>query len=86
VDITQIPGLEFLALQLFSEIGRNLSCWPTAANFVPWLALCPDKDISGAACCGAADAGLITERASCFGWPPTRSTAVPLRWEITCAE
>jgi len=47
VDVTQIPGLEFLALQLFSEIGRNLSCWATAANFVSWLALCPDNDITG---------------------------------------
>jgi hypothetical protein len=47
VDVTQIPGLEFLALPLFSEIGRNMSCWPTAANFVSWLALCPDHDISG---------------------------------------
>ena len=47
MDITQIPGLEFLALQLFSEIGRSLSCWPTAANFVSWLALCRDNDITG---------------------------------------
>jgi len=47
VDVTQIPGLEFLALQWFSEIGRNLSCWATAANFVSWLALCPDNDITG---------------------------------------
>ena len=47
VDVTQIPGLEFLALQLFSEIGRDMSRWPTAAHFVSWLALCPDNDISG---------------------------------------
>ena len=24
-----------------------MSKWPTAANFVSWLALCPDNDISG---------------------------------------
>ena len=24
-----------------------MSCWPTAAHFVSWLALCPDNDISG---------------------------------------
>ena len=47
VDVTQIPGLEFLALQLFSEIGRDMSPWATAACFVSWLALCPDNDISG---------------------------------------
>lgn len=47
VDVTQIPGLEFLALQLFSETGRDMSRWTRAANFVSWLALCPDNDISG---------------------------------------
>jgi transposase len=47
VDVTQIPGLETLALSLFSELGRDMSRWPSAACFVSWLALCPDNDISG---------------------------------------
>jgi transposase len=47
VDVTQIPGLEFLALLLFSEVGRNMTRWKSAACFVSWLALCPDNDISG---------------------------------------
>jgi transposase len=47
VDVTQIPGLEFSALQLFSEVGRDLSRWATAVCFVSWLALCPDNDSSG---------------------------------------
>ena len=47
VDVTQIPGLEFLALQLFSEVGRDMSRWKTGARFVSWLALCPDNDITG---------------------------------------
>jgi len=47
VDVTQVPGLEENALPLFSEVGRDMSKWPTAAHFVSWLALCPDNDISG---------------------------------------
>ena len=47
VDVTQIPGLDENALPLFSEVGRDMSRWPTAAHFVSWLALCPDNDISG---------------------------------------
>jgi transposase len=47
VDVTQIPGLEFLALLLFSELGRDMTRWKTAACFISWLALCPDNDISG---------------------------------------
>jgi transposase len=47
VDVTQIPGLATMVLALFTEIGRDLSKWPTAAHFASWLALCPDNDISG---------------------------------------
>jgi transposase len=47
VDLTQIPGLMAMILALFSEVGRDMSRWPTAAHFVSWLGLCPDNDISG---------------------------------------
>lgn len=47
VDVTQIPGVESIALPLFSEVGRDLSKWPTTAHFASWLGLCPDNDISG---------------------------------------
>jgi transposase len=32
---------------LFSEVGRDMSTWPSAAHFISWLALCPENDISG---------------------------------------
>jgi hypothetical protein len=47
VDVTQIPGLMTLALMIFSEIGRDMSRWSSASQFVSWLGLCPDNDISG---------------------------------------
>lgn len=47
VDVTQIPGLQKNALSLFSEVGRDMSRWPSAGRFVSWLALCPDNDVSG---------------------------------------
>jgi transposase len=47
VDVTQIPGVETIALALFGEVGRDLSKWPTTAHFASWLGLCPDNDISG---------------------------------------
>ncbi len=47
VDLTQTPGLMNLVFMLFSEVGRDMSRWPTAAHFVSWLGLCPDNDISG---------------------------------------
>jgi len=47
VDLTQIPGLMTLVFMLFSEVGRDMSRWPSAGHFVSWLGLCPDNDISG---------------------------------------
>ena len=47
VDLTQIPGLMAMVLTLFSEVGRDMSRWPTVGHFVSWLGLCPDNDISG---------------------------------------
>lgn len=54
VDVLQIPGLERLSITLFSEVGRNLGEFPTAAHFVSWLGLCPDNDKSGGKCWRAA--------------------------------
>jgi transposase len=47
VDLTQVPGLMLMVLTLFSEVGRDMSRWKTAGQFVSWLALCPDNDITG---------------------------------------
>jgi transposase len=47
VDLTRVPGLETTALALFSEVGRDLSRFPTAAHFASWTGLCPDNDKSG---------------------------------------
>jgi transposase len=48
VDLTEVPGLGALTLYtLFSEIGRDLSAFPTYKHFCSWLGLCPNNRISG---------------------------------------
>lgn len=48
VDLTQVPGLHVASVYtIFSEIGRDLSAFPTAKHFASWLGLCPDNRISG---------------------------------------
>jgi transposase len=48
VDVTRVPGLNQLAIPLFSEVGRDLtSRFPTSGHFASWLGLCPDNDKSG---------------------------------------
>lgn len=48
VDLLKGPGLGPVTLQVvLSEIGTNLSPWPTEKHFASWLGLCPDHRISG---------------------------------------
>jgi len=48
VDLTQIDGIEAsTALTLISEIGTNMSRFPTANQFASWLGLCPGTKVSG---------------------------------------
>jgi hypothetical protein len=43
VDVTQIPGLETMALPLFGEVGRDMSNWPTADHFASWQGAVPGQ-------------------------------------------
>ncbi len=48
VDLSQIDGLgPYSALRLVSEIGLDLSRWPTFKHFASWLRLAPGTKISG---------------------------------------
>ena len=48
VDLSQIDGIgPYNALRLLSEIGTDMSRWPTAKHFTSWLTLAPQNKISG---------------------------------------
>ena len=48
VDLTQLPGIgPYNALQLLSEIGPDMSPWPTEKHFASWLTLSPNNKVSG---------------------------------------
>jgi transposase len=48
VDLTAVNGLEASTAQtLLSEIGTDMSQWPTEKHFASWLGLAPHNDISG---------------------------------------
>jgi len=47
VDLTLIPGFQSLSIQtIFSEIGTDLSKFPTEGSFSSWLNLCPKDGTS----------------------------------------
>ncbi len=48
VDLTELPGIgPYGALKLISEIGLDMSRWPTAGHFASWLTLAPRNKITG---------------------------------------
>jgi len=48
VDLTAADGLEASSAQIIvSEIGTDMSKWPTEKHFASWLGLAPHNDISG---------------------------------------
>ena len=68
-DLTLIPGIgEGTALVLFTELGPDLSRFPSAAQFASWLNLCPHNQITG---------GRITSSRT---GPGTNRAAQALRW------
>ena len=48
VDLTRIDGVDaYTALKVVSEIGTDMSKWPSAGHFASWLGLSPDNRITG---------------------------------------
>lgn len=48
VDLTTIAGIGPVVAQVvLSEIGNDVSAWPTDRHFSSWLGLCPDHRITG---------------------------------------
>ena len=48
VDLTRIDGVDgFTALKVLSEIGADMTKWPSAKHFASWLGLSPDNRITG---------------------------------------
>jgi len=48
VDLTAVDGLDTLTVQtILSEIGTDMSAWPTVKHFTSWLRLSPNNQVTG---------------------------------------
>jgi len=48
IDLTAIDGVDAMTIQkVLSEIGTDMSKWPTVKHFASWLRLCPNNKITG---------------------------------------
>ena len=48
VDFTRIDGMNVMTAQtIISEVGLDMSRWPSESHFASWLGLCPNNAVSG---------------------------------------
>jgi hypothetical protein len=48
VDLRIVDGIDLMTAQvIYSELGADLSAWPTEGHFTSWLELSPRRDVSG---------------------------------------
>ena len=81
VDLTRIDGVDgFTALKVISEIGTDMTKWPSAQHFASWLGLSPDNRItSGRIMSSKTKPSANRARWHCV-WRPTRCTAPTAPW------
>jgi transposase len=47
-DLTRIDGIKVMTIQtIYSELGPDLSAFPSENHFASWLMLAPKRDVSG---------------------------------------
>jgi hypothetical protein len=48
VDLVAIDGFDVLTVQtIISEVGLDMTKWPTEKHFTSWLGLCPNNKVTG---------------------------------------
>ena len=87
VDLTRIDGVDgFTALKVISEIGADMTKWPTAKHFASWLGLSPNNRITGPRQGHELkDQGQQQPGGRHCGWRPTRCIAPTAPWAPSCA-
>ena len=86
VDLTRIDGVDaYTALKVISEIGTDMTKWPSAKHFASWLGLSPNNRITGGRVISSkTKASANRARRHCV-WRPTRCIAPTVPWAPSCA-
>lgn len=67
VDLTLIDGLDVAGIEtIISEVGTDMSKWPSEKHFVSWLGLCPNNKISGGQVLGRKSKKVVNRAATAF--------------------
>ena len=86
VDLTQIDGVDaYTALKVVSEIGTDMTKWPSAKHFASWLGLSPNNRITGGRVISSKTKPSANRARRPCVWRPTRCTAPTAPWAPSCA-
>ena len=87
VDLTRIDGIDgFTALKVISEIGTDMTKWPSAKHFASWLGLSPDHRITGGWVMSSKTKPSANRARRHCVWPSTRCIAPTVPWVLSCDE
>jgi transposase len=86
VDLTRIDGVDVTtALAVVSEVGTDMSRFPTVKHFTSWLGLCPGTKITGGKVMSGKTKRVVNRPAQSLRWPQRRCAAASRRWVRTFA-
>ena len=86
VDLTRIDGVDaYTALKVISEIGADMTKWPSAKHFASWLGLSPNNRITGGRVISSKTKPSANRAARHCVWRPTRCTVPTAPWGRSCA-
>ncbi len=87
VDLTRIDGVDgFTALKVISEVGADMTKWPSAKHFASWLGLSPNNRITGGRVISSKTKPSANRAAAALRLAaPTRCTAPAAPWAPSCA-
>ena len=86
VDLTRIDGVDaYTALKVVSEIGTDMTKWPSAKHFASWLGLSPNNRITGGKVMSSKTKPSANRAAAALRLAATRCTAPTAPWAPSCA-
>jgi Transposase IS116/IS110/IS902 family/Transposase len=74
VDLTRIDGIDVMTGQtVISEVGLDMSRWPSEHHFASWLGLCPSNELSGGKILKKRTRKVVNLQRLLSAWPPPPS-------------
>ena len=86
VDLTGIDGVDgYTALKVVSEVGTDMSKWPSAKHFASWLGLSPNSRVTGGKVISSRTKPSANRAAKALRLAANHCTVPTAPWARSCA-